>query len=255
MNIHKTAIVNKDAQIGLGVEIGPYSIIEDDVVIGDNTKIGPFCVIKNGTRIGKNCRIDIGVVIGNDPQISGWKPAKSYVVIGDNNIIREYVTIHRSSYENEKTQIGNNNFIMANSHIAHDCKIGNNVVITNFAGLTGHVEVEDRATISGLVAIHQFVKIGRLSMVGGGAKVTQDVPPYFIADGHPASCVGVNVVGLQRAGMSSKMRQDIKNAFRLLYRSHLNVSQALIRIKEEIPSSEEIEHLLAFIKASKRGIC
>lgn len=253
--IHKTAIVNNDAKIGEGVEIGPYAIIEDDVIIGDKTKIGPHSVIKKGTRIGKDCIVDIGVVIGNDPQIIGWKDVKSYVLIGDNNIIREYVTIHRSSFKNEKTQIGDNNFIMANAHIAHDCKIANNVTITNFAGLTGHVEVEDRATISGLVAIHQFVRIGKLSMVGGGAKITQDVPPYFMADGHPASCIGINTIGLQRSGMSSRIRQDIKNAFRLLYRSHLNISQAIIKIKEEIPPSPEIEHLITFIKNSKRGIC
>lgn len=253
--IHQTAIVNKNAQIGLNVEIGPYAIVEDDVVIGEGTKIGPYVVIKNGTRIGKDCKIDIGAVIGNDPQIIGLKDVKSYVLIGDNNIIREYVTIHRSGCEYEKTEIGNNNFIMGNVHIAHDCKIGNNVTITNFTGLTGHVEIEDGAVISGLVAIHQFVRIGKLSMIGGASKVTQDVPPYFMADGHPASCIGINTVGLQRNGISSKIRQDIKNAFRLLYRSHLNISQAIIRIKEEIPPSSEIEHLLTFIRNSKRGIC
>lgn len=252
---NQIAIVKSNAKIGRNVEISPYAIIEDDVTIGEKTKIGPYVVIKKGTTIGKHCKIDIGVVIGNDPQIIGWKDVKSYVVIGDNNIIREYATIHRSSFENKMTQIGDNNFIMANVHIAHDCKIGDNVTITNFTGLTGHVEVEDRAVISGLVAIHQFVRVGRLSMIGGGAKVTQDVPPYFMADGHPASCVGINTVGLQRAGISSKIRQDIKNAFRLLYRSHLNVSQALLKIEEEISSSPEIEHLIAFIKNSKRGIC
>ncbi|MEW6481449.1 MAG: acyl-ACP--UDP-N-acetylglucosamine O-acyltransferase [bacterium] len=251
----KNAIVHKDAQIGAKVEIGPFSIIEEDVIIQDGTKIGAYVVIKKGTRIGKNCYIDIGAVIGNDPQIAGWKNVKSYCFIGDNNIIREYATIHRSSYEGESTQIGNNNFIMANSHIAHDCKIGNNVVVTNFAGLTGHVEVEDKVIISGFVAIHQFVRIGCLSMIGGSSKVTQDVPPYFIADGHPASCIGINSIGLQRNGIPSKMRQDIKNAFRLLYRSHLNISQALIKIKDEIPPSPEIAHLVEFIKSSKRGIC
>ncbi|HAW50089.1 TPA: acyl-[acyl-carrier-protein]--UDP-N-acetylglucosamine O-acyltransferase [bacterium] len=252
--IHGTAIVSKNAQIGNGVEIGPYSIIEDDVVIGDGTKIGPYVVIKNA-RIGKNCNIYLGAVIGEDPQVSGWKNVSSCVVIGDNNTVREYVTVHRSFQEGKETRIGNNNFIMANAHIAHDCIIGDGVVITNFAGLTGHVVVEDRAVISGFVAIHQFVRIGRLSILGGASKVVQDVPPYFIADGHPASCVGINSIGLQRAGISTKIRQDIKNAYRLLYRSHLNTTQALIRIKEKIPASFEINHLVDFIKNSQRGIC
>jgi UDP-N-acetylglucosamine acyltransferase len=253
-NIHPTAIVAKGAEIE-GAEIGPYAIIGENVRIKKGTKIGPHCVIIGWTEIGKDCDIKAGVVIGEEPQIRGAKPAKSYVMIGDGNAIREYTTIHRSSKEEEVTRIGNNNFIMAGVHIAHDCIIGDNVTITNYAGLTGHIYVEDCVVISGLVAIHQFVRIGRLAMIGGGSKVVQDVPPYIMVDGHPAEAVGLNSVGLARNGIPSKVRSEIKKAYRLLYRSHLNVSQALKRIEEEIPKSAEIVHFVEFIKASERGIC
>ncbi|MBU1598722.1 acyl-ACP--UDP-N-acetylglucosamine O-acyltransferase [bacterium] len=249
------AIVAKGAKIGDGVQIGPYAIIEEDVEIGSGTKIGPFSLCLNGTRIGMNCKIYNNVTIGGEPQIKGWKPVQSYVIIGDRNVIREYVTVHRSSTQNSVTRIGNDNFIMATAHIAHNCQIGTGVIMTNYATLAGHVIVEDRAVISGLAAIHQFVRIGALAMVGGGSKVVQDVPPYIIVDGHPACAVSLNTIGLQRSGISGKVRQDLKVAYRLLYRSHLNITQALTKIEEEISPSPEIAHLLEFIKSSQRGIC
>ncbi|MDI6751477.1 MAG: acyl-ACP--UDP-N-acetylglucosamine O-acyltransferase [bacterium] len=253
--IHETAIVSPEAKISEDVQIGAYAIIEKDVEIGQDTKIGAFSLCLNGTRIGRDCKIYNNVTIGGEPQIKGWKPVQSYVVIGDRNVIREYVTIHRSSIEGSITVIGDDNFIMATTHIAHNCQIGSGVIMTNYATLAGHVIVEDRAVISGLAAIHQFVRIGRLAMVGGGSKVTQDVPPYITVDGHPAAAVSLNTVGLQRSGISSKVRQDLKSAYRFLYRSHLNITQALAKIEEEIPSSPEITHLLEFIKSSQRGIC
>jgi UDP-N-acetylglucosamine acyltransferase len=253
--IHKTAIVSREANLSENVQIGPYAIIEGDVEIGQGTKIGAFTLCLNGTRIGRDCKIYNNVTIGGEPQIKGWKAVQSYVIVGDRNIIREYITIHRSSQEGSATKIGNDNFIMATAHIAHDCQIGSEVIMTNYATLAGHVIVEDRAVISGLAAIHQFVRIGRLAMVGGNSKVTQDVPPYITVDGHPAVVVGLNTVGLQRSGISPKVRQDIKVAYRFLYRSHLNITQALAKIEEEVPSSPEITHFLEFIKSSQRGIC
>ncbi len=253
--IHKTAIVSGEAKIGKDVQIGPYAIIEEDVEIGQATKIGAFSLCLSGTRIGRDCKIYNNVTIGGEPQIKGWKAVQSYVVVGDRNVIREYVTVHRSSTEGSTTRIGDDNFIMATTHIAHNCQIGSGVIMTNYATLAGHVIVEDRAVISGLAAIHQFVRIGRLAMVGGGSKVVQDVPPYITVDGHPAAAVSLNTVGLQRSGISGKVRQDLKVAYRFLYRSHLNITQALAKIEEEIPLSPEITHLLEFIKSSQRGIC
>jgi UDP-N-acetylglucosamine acyltransferase len=175
--------------------------------------------------------------------------------VGDENIIREYVTIHKSMYEGEATVIGKGNFIMAGVHIAHDCKIGDNVTITNYAGLTGHVMVEDGAFISGLVAIHQFVRIGAFSMVGGGSKVVQDVPPYLVVDGHPARVYGVNVTGLKRAGFDIESRTLIKRAYHILYKEGLNTRQAIEQIKRRLPQNGVVKHLVEFVENSKRGIC
>jgi UDP-N-acetylglucosamine acyltransferase len=175
-------------------------------------------------------------------------------VIGKKNIIREFVTIHRAVGEGNLTKVGDNNFIMANAHIAHNCKINNNIVITNFAGLTGHVEIEDYSTISGLVAIHQFVRIGRLAMVGGASKVVKDVPPYLLANGHPAQVYGLNFVGLRRHNIKNEKISILKEAFRIIYKSGLTISKALQRL-ETLPQIEEIQHLINFIKQSKRGIC
>jgi UDP-N-acetylglucosamine acyltransferase len=197
----------------------------------------------------------MGAVIGHVPQDKKYRGEKSFVIIGDDNVIREYVTVHRANAEGEATKIGDRNFIMANAHIAHNCQIGNEVIITNFAGLTGHVVVEDNAVISGLAAIHQFVRIGKLAMVGGSSKVVKDVPPYFLADGHPARIFGLNQEGLKRAGISAEVRNNLKRAYKLLYRSTLNIGEALKRIMEDIPNCEEIEHLVNFIRSSKRGIC
>lgn len=255
MNIHPTSIVHPNAKIAEDVEIGPYTIVEEDVFIDEGTKIGAHCTLKNGTRIGKRCRIYAGVVIGELPQVKEQKSCTSFVYVGDENIIREYVTIHRSMYEGGATIIGNENFIMAGVHIAHDCKIGNKITITNYAGLTGHVTVEDGAFISGLVAIHQFVRIGAFSMIGGSSKVVQDVPPYLVVDGHPARVYGVNVTGLRRAGFSPQARALIKSAYRILYREGLNTKQALEKIRNELSQDSVIKHFLEFIEDSKRGIC
>ncbi|MEW6620560.1 MAG: acyl-ACP--UDP-N-acetylglucosamine O-acyltransferase [bacterium] len=253
--IHPTAIIHPKAKLEDDVEIGPFSIIEENATIRQGTKIGANVIINGWTTIGKNCTIHMGCVIGHEPQIKNYEIKESYCIIGDNNIIREYVTIHRGWKEKEKTVIGNDNYLMANSHIAHNCEIGSGVIITNGALLAGHVKVEDKAVISGLVGIHQFCRIGSYAMIGGLSQVTQDVPPYILADGNPLVIHGINSVGLRRAGFSQEIRNNLKSAYKILYRSKLNTSQALKKIEQELPPSPEINYLIDFIKNSKRGIC
>lgn len=256
MKIHPTAIVHPEAKLYEDIEIGPYTIIENDVLIGKGTKIGYHVVIKKHTTIGQDCIIHPGAIIGEIPQIKGYEEKESYVIIGNNNIIREYVTIHRGWKEKESTIIGDNNFIMANVHIAHNCEIGSNVILANFATLGGHVKVEDKAFISALVAIHQFVKIGTLSMVSGLSKIVKDVPPYMLVSDQPAVVYGLNSIGLRRANLSQETRNRLKDAYKILYRSDLNISQAIERIKEsQFGSLTEIDHLIRFIRNSQRGIC
>ncbi|MDI6781744.1 MAG: acyl-ACP--UDP-N-acetylglucosamine O-acyltransferase [bacterium] len=255
MNIHPTAIIHPEAQIGKGVIVGPFTVIDKGVRIGQGTQIGAHVILANWTIIGADCKIHAGAVIGDDPQIKDYKHEESYCLIGDNNVIREYVTIHRGWHKGDATRIGNNNFLMANTHIAHDCQIGDNVIMANAATLGGHVIVEDNAFISGLVGIHQFVRIGTLSMIGGCSKVVQDVPPYALADGHPACVSGLNIVGMRRAEIIPQVRGVLKKAYKLLYHSGLNTNQALSTIKNELEMTHEIEHLVRFIEAAKRGIC
>jgi len=253
-HIHPTAIIDKTAEIGPDVEIGPFSYIGPHTRVGAGCKIGPQVIILGGVRLGKNCSIYPGAVIGGEPQDYKFKGVRSYVEIGDNNIIREYVTIHRSSQEGGKTIIGNDNFLMAYTHIAHDCKIGHQVVITNYTGLSGHVTVEDKVIISGYVAVHQFVRIGELAIISAQTGLAKDVPPYMIGEGRPCIIRGVNIIGLRRNGVPPEVRLNIQRAYRLLFRSGLNTTQALQRIRDEIEPSREIVHLLEFIQGSQRGI-
>lgn len=254
--IHETAIVHPKAELGRDVEIGPYSIVGEGVLIGDGTKIGSHVEITGPAIIGRNCKISQGAAIGVEPQHIKYAGEPTRVVIGDNNVIREYVTISRGTTGgNGETRIGNGNMIMAYGHIAHDCIIGDGVVFTGGAALAGHVVVEDCAVIGGMSGVHQFVKIGRMAMVGGMAKVVKDVPPYFLVDGNPARVIGVNIVGLKRNGVPPEVRRQIRKAYKLLYCSGLNVRDALLRIESELAGVEEIQHLVEFLKASSRGIC
>jgi len=254
MSIHPTVIIDKTAEISPEVEIGPYCYIGPQVIIEPGCLIGPQVVILEGTRIDKNCSIYPGAIIGGKPQDYKFKDTPSFVEIGEGNIIREYVTIHRSSEEGGKTVIGNNNFLMAYTHIAHDCKIGNQVVITNYTGLSGYVTVEDKAIISGYVAIHQFCRVGELAIISAQTGLSKDVPPFMIGEGRPCLIRGINAIGLRRNGIPPKVRLDIQRAYRILFRSQLNTSQALERIKEEIETGREIAHLISFIESSQRGI-
>ncbi len=253
--IHKTSIIKGDVKIGEDVYIGPYSLIEGEIEIGDGTYIDSHVVIRGKVIIGKGNKIFSGVKIGFPPQDVKYKGEETEIVIGNENIIREFVTIHRATGEGEKTFIGNKNFLMAYSHIAHNCKIGNEVIIVNGAQLGGHVEVEDYAFISSCCLIHQFVKIGKYAMIGGGTHVKKDIVPYALSYGTPdAEIKGINSVGLTRRGFKGERLLNIKRAFKILFFHNLNTSQAIEKLKNDFEGNKDIEYLINFIESSKRGI-
>ena len=253
--IHPTAIVHPDADLGVGVEVGPWTLIEGTVKIGDRTKVGERVSIKGHTTIGAENEIFTGAVIGSITQDKKYKGGVSYVRIGDRNNIREYVTINPGTDEGTETVIGNDNLVMAYAHIAHDCVLKNNITLANNGTLAGHVVIDDRAIIGGFGAIHQFVRIGYLAIIGGCSKVVQDVPPFVMVDGHPAKIFGLNSVGLERAGVSAEEKSQLKKAYKILFRSGLTVKSAVAKAEAELPKSQSITALLGFLKKSERGIC
>jgi UDP-N-acetylglucosamine acyltransferase len=255
MNIHPTALINPKAKLAATVTVGPYSIIGKDVTIGDNTTIGTHCYISGHTKIGNNCVFHTGAVIGSPPQDLKYKNKVTYLEIGDNNTFREYVTVNTATEEGCKTIIGNNNLLMAYSHVAHDCVLANNIIIANCGALAGFVELEDRVVIGGLSAIHQFTRLGTFAMVGGCSKIVQDVLPYSLVDGHPATTKGLNVVGLRRGDVPLDVRNDLKKAFKILTKSKLTINHAIDLIRKEVKDSPQITHLIEFINKSKRGFC
>jgi len=251
--VHPTALVDSSAQIGQGVWIGPHCIIEGDTQIGDNTVLEANVLVKSGTSIGQRCRVWPNVILGHEPQDMKYRGEKSFLRIGDDNILREMVTIHRGTGEGTATTIGNRNMLMAYVHIGHNCTIGNNNMISNSTGFSGHVTVEDKVVIGGFVGVHQFVHIGKMAMVGGLSKVVQDVPPFCTCDGRPAKVHGLNTRGLRRNGVSVEQRMEVGNAFKLLYRSNLNTSQALERIHAEVPHSPTLDYFIEFIERVREG--
>jgi len=252
--IHPTAIVHPDAELGEGVEVGPYSIIAGTVKIGDRTTVGPRVTLEGNTTVGEDCEIFTGAVIGSLTQDKKYDGGTSYLKIGHRTKVREYVTINPGTKDGTETVIGDDTLLMAYAHVAHDCVIGNYAILANNATLAGHVLVEDRAIIGGLSAVHQFVRVGTLAIVGGCSKVVQDVPPYMIADGHPASAHGVNTVGLDRAGFSKEDKRVLKQAFKILFRSGVAVRKAQDRIERELPQIPAVQTLLEFLKGSERGL-
>jgi len=250
--IHHTAIIDKNAVIEDGVSIGAYAVVEGKVRLDKGVKVLPYAHLTGETFIGENTTIGTGCVIGEAPQILGVREPVGKVYIGKNNIIREYVTINSSSVPDKSTALGNDNFLMAFSHVAHDCKITNNVVICNGALIAGHAEIQDKAFISGHVVVHQFVRIGRLAMIGGLSRVNQDVLPFMMAVGD-SRVWGLNLVGLRRAAFKKEELADIKKAYNLIYRKGLSQKKALDAMKDL--ESESIKELIVFILASKRGIC
>ena len=254
--IHPTAIVDPKAEIGDDVQVGPYTVIEKEVVVGSGTRIRSHAFIGEGTRIGKNCRIYQFASVGEAPQALAYRGEKTYLLMGDQNTVREYVTLNRGTAPGGgKTLIGNNNLFMAYSHVAHDCHLGNQVILANGATLAGHIMIEDHAIIGGLSAIHQFCQIGAHAFVSGLTGVSQDVPPYMLAAGSRAKLFGLNTVGLKRFNFSEKAIRALKKAYRIIFRSSLTLESALKQLREDEDAQlSEIQHLLQFIQHSKRGI-
>ncbi len=252
--IHPSAMVGRGARLVDGNDIGPGCVLEDDVVLGSRNKLWMNVYVGPGTTLGDDNTIHMGAVVGHIPQDVAFKGGATFTRIGSRNTIREYVTIHRGTKEGTATVIGDDNFFMANAHIAHNCDIGHRVILVNLASLTGYCVIEDGAFLSGIVGLHQFTRIGRLAMLSALSAVNKDVPPYMLCGGRPAMVQGVNVVGMRRAGFSAEVRDEIKQAYKWLYRSGLNVSHALEAIERDCRSAE-VRHLVEFVKASKRGIC
>lgn len=252
--IDSRAVVSPKAQIGENTSVGPFTVIEDDVVIGNGTHIGSNVLIAKGTRVGKECHIHHGAVLGTPPQDLKYRGEVTTLEIGDNNVIREYVTMNRATREGIKSTVGSHCFIMAYAHVAHDCQVGNHVILANSVNMGGHVLIEDYVIIGGIVAIHQFSKIGCHAMIGGGFRVTKDVPPYVLAGSEPLAYKGLNIIGLRRRNFTNETIEKLSKAYRLIYNSQLNVSQAIENIKTDISLIEEVKHILEFIEKSKRGI-
>lgn len=252
--IHPAAYVDPRAILGAGVNVGPNTIIGPNVVIGEGTTVGANCLLEGWTEIGAHNRIFHCVVIGSEPQDVKYAGEKTFVRIGDRNTIREFATVHRATGEGSRTVIGDDNFLMAYVHVAHNCTVGNHTVLANAVNMAGHVVIEDHAAVSGLSVIHQFVRMGSYSYTGGGSRVAMDICPYVKAAGNPPVVNGLNTVGLQRAGFSEEAVSLLKQAYRLIFRSNLNVGKAVEEIRRELPQTDEIRHLVDFIEKSDRGI-
>ena len=256
MTIHNTAIIHPKAKLADNVTVGPYSIIGEGVTLEAGIEIQSSVVIDGNTTVGKNTQVFTGAVIGSIPQDRKYnKGEKTYLKIGENNIFREYITINPGTGEGGKTVIGNDNLFMAYSHVAHDCVIGNNCTLANSGTLAGHVTLEDSAVIGGLTAVHQFVRQGKFSIIGGCSKVVQDIPPFSTCDGHPARVYGLNSIGLKRGGFSLDTIKLLKKAFKILFFSELTKKNALEQIQKEFKMTPEVKHLVNFAQISQRGLC
>ncbi len=252
MSVHPSAIVSPEAHLGPGVVVGPFAVVEGGAVLGDGCRIAAHAVVRSGTRLGRDNRVHEGAVLGGEPQDISFGGGETALLVGDRNVIREGVTLHRSAKPGSATVIGSDCFLMAYVHVAHDDRLGDRVIIANNVALAGHVEVGDGAFLSGGVVVHQFCRVGRLAMIGGNSKVVQDCLPFVITDGHPARARGLNVVGLRRAGFSAAQLRTLKEAYRLLLRSGLDRETALARLAAL--GDPLVDELAAFVRGSKRGV-
>lgn len=253
--IHPSAVVHPEAQIGKEVSIGPFCVIGQHVSLGDRCRLHSHVVIDGHTTIGNDNQFFPFTSIGLQTQDLKFKGGVTWTTIGDHNTFRENVTVHSATGDGESTIIGSHNHILAYCHMAHNVCLGNHIIMSNVATLAGHVTVEDQAVIGGLAAVHQFCRIGRMSIVGGCSKVVQDVPPYMLADGNPAATRTLNKVGMDRRGIPLAVQGALKQAHRILFREGLTVSNALAKIEKVVPSTPEVHHLIHFIRSSERGIC
>jgi UDP-N-acetylglucosamine acyltransferase len=252
--IHPTAMVHPLADLGVGVTIGPYAIVGPQVSVGDRCRLGPRVTLQQNVRLAEGVSVGDGSILGGDPQDLKYDGEETWVEIGAGTIIREYSTINRGTSATYKTTVGERCFIMTYVHLAHDCHVGDDVVIANATQCAGHVTIHDRAILSGLNAVHQFVTIGTYAFVGGGSRVNQDIPPYVKAVGNPMELYGLNSVGLQRAGFPGDTIAALKRAYRMFFNSDLNLSQALERARSDLPPFPEVERFLAFVESSERGV-
>jgi UDP-N-acetylglucosamine acyltransferase len=252
--IHPTAIVHPGAKVGAGCEIGPYCVIGEHVILGEECKLHSHVVIDGHTRLGRENEIFPFASIGLKTQDLKWKGGTTRVEIGDGNTFRESVTIHSATGDGEVTSVGSHNHILAYCHIAHNCVLGDHIIMSNVGTLAGHVTVGDHAVIGGLVAIHQFCRIGKMSMIGGCSKVVQDVPPFMLADGNPAETRTINKIGMERNGISETVQSAMRQAYKTLFREGLTISNAVAHLEKELPKLEEIQHLVQFVRSSERGI-
>ncbi len=252
--IHPTALVAPEAELGDAVEIGPYCVVGPRVRLGAGTRLIGHVVVDGCTTLGEGCEVHPFARLGGKTQDLKYAGGTTYVAIGDRTVLRECVTVNSGTRDGEVTRVGSDCLLMAYCHVAHGCVLGNGVIVSNGTQFAGEVVVEDRATMSGLIVVHQFCRVGTLCMVGGCAKITQDVPPYMLVDGPGAVVHGVNVVGLTRRGFSEEVRLALKRAYRLLYRSEIGVGEALSRIEAELPDLPELRHLVHFFRTTSRGV-
>jgi len=252
--IHPSAIVDPDSEIGDGVVVGPWSIIGPRVRIGDGTRIGAHVLVERDTTVGVDCHLHQGAVLGSDPQDLKYRGEDTVLIVGDRTVVREYATLNRGTADLRQTVVGDDCLLMAYSHIAHDCQIGNNVVIANAVNMAGHVFIEDWSIVGGLTAIHQFVRIGAHAFVGGASRASQDVPPYTRAAGSPMKLYGLNSIGLDRRGFSREVRQALKNAYRAVFQGSLPLTQGLEQAEAEAEDFPEVRHFLSFVRTSERGV-
>jgi UDP-N-acetylglucosamine acyltransferase len=252
--IHPTAIVSPDADIAPDAEIGAFAIVGEGCTVGPGNVIAPRATLERNVTLGRSVKVGIGTIVGGAPQDLKYAGEETTVEIGDGTVIREYVTINRGTAHSFKTTVGKNCLLMSYVHIGHDCQIGNGVILSNVVQLAGHVTIEDKAIISGLSAVHQFARIGHHSFIGGMSRVSKDIPPFLKAVGNPVKLYGLNTIGLQRSGMDEETIRELKRAYRLLFRSDLNVTQAIERAQTELEPLPEVKELISFVEASERGV-
>lgn len=252
--IHRTALVDPDAELGTGVTVGPFAIVGPGVQVGDGTEIGPRVLIARDTVVGEACRIFNGAVLGTDPQDLKYAGEETRLLVGDRTVIREFATLNRGTSASGRTVVGSDCLLMAYTHVAHDCELGDHVILSNSVNMAGHVVIEDWVIVGGITPIHQFVRIGAHAFVGGASRAAQDIPPYTRVAGNPSKLYGLNSVGLERRGFSVEVRKALKQAYRAVFMSGLVISKGVAKAEAEVEPLPEVQHFLSFIRNSKRGV-